>query len=116
MHDSDSDLTICNINAITLPPIYKSWNPLPSFDCFQSVLIELEADGVLIIDNASTDGRNYFAFISANDEAWVCLLSRAIHAQANKLKDSDIRTRRRMGTNKDWSSLRNRIGRELVST
>jgi len=87
MHDPDSDFTICNINANTPPPIYKSWNPLPSFESFRSVLIELEANGVLNIDNASTDGRNHFAFISANDNAWVDLLSEAIHARAAKLKD-----------------------------
>ena len=42
---------------------------------------------MLNIDNASTDGRNHFAFISANDNAWVDLLSEAIHARAAKLKD-----------------------------
>jgi hypothetical protein len=95
MHDPDSDYTICNINADTPSPIFKAWNPLPSFDAFRSVLADLQAEGVLTIDNASTDGYNHFAFICAHVEDWIALLGTAIHAQAAEPNEEENQGRQR---------------------
>jgi hypothetical protein len=95
MHDPDSDYTICNINADTPGPIFKAYNPLSSFDAFRSVLADLQAKGVLTIDNASTDGYNHFAFICAHVEDWIALMRAAIRARIAEPNEDESQGPRR---------------------